>query len=198
MMTRARRSSSVAAVPGPSNFGDRRQHGGGASSIIARKLRRGCSRRKSFSHRPARAGRSRAAPGGSAPDRAARAASRLAHEALLERPPGGLLDVAARQVDQVHVVDAARAGRHAGQARQAAIEGGAAPRARRRVVLEHVLDEVDASARAVALVSEKHVGRAVAVHNPQCTQRRRIVSASAIACVVGVASWSACGVWPVS
>ncbi len=40
----------------------------------------------------------------------------LAHEAFSKRARRRLLDVAARQIDQMHVVDTARTGRHAGQA----------------------------------------------------------------------------------
>ena len=72
----------------------------------------------------------------------------------------GLLDVRARVVDEVHVVDAARAGGHAREAGQAAVDVALDLGARRAVVLEHLLHQVDAAARAVALVAEQHVGRA--------------------------------------
>ncbi len=55
---------------------------------------------------------------------------------------------------------ARRAGGHAGEAGQAAVDmlddlGG-----RRPVVLQHVLDQVDAPARGIELVAEQHIGRA--------------------------------------
>ena len=60
----------------------------------------------------------------------------------------------------MHVVHARRARGHAGEARQAAVDvldhlGG-----RRPVVLQHVLDQVDAPARGIELVAEQHIGRA--------------------------------------
>jgi hypothetical protein len=63
-------------------------------------------------------------------------------------------------VDEVHVVHARGAGRHAGEAGEAAVDvlddlgaGGLAP-------LEHLLDQVDSSARRIELVTEEEVGRA--------------------------------------
>ena len=63
-------------------------------------------------------------------------------------------------IDQVHVVHAGRTGGHAGQAGQAAVDvphhllgGGTAG-------LQHVLDQVDAAARAVEFVAEQQEGRA--------------------------------------
>ena len=44
--------------------------------------------------------------------------------------------------------------------RQAAVDVALHLGARRAVVLEHLLHQVDAAARAVALVAEQHVGRA--------------------------------------
>ena len=66
----------------------------------------------------------------------------------------------AGMVDQVHVVHPGRAGGHAGEAREAAVDvlddlGGRGP-----VVLQHVLDQVDAAARGIELVAEQHIGRA--------------------------------------
>ena len=65
-----------------------------------------------------------------------------------QRPPVGLLDMRAGMVDQVHVIDARRAGRHAGEAGQAAVDMGDDLLVRRAAVLQHVLDQVDAAARA--------------------------------------------------
>ena len=85
---------------------------------------------------------------------------RAADHAILEAAAAGLFDVLARDLDQVHVVDAGRACRHAREARKAAIDvrrdfglGIQSP-------LEHVLDGIDAAARTVALIAEDDVGRA--------------------------------------
>ena len=95
-----------------------------------------------------------------AADRAARAASSARSSRSGQRPPIGLLDMRARMIDEVHVVHARRAGGHAGEAGEAAVDvlddlGG-----RRPVVLQHVLDQVDAAARGIELVAEQHIGRA--------------------------------------
>ncbi len=83
-----------------------------------------------------------------------------AQQALAERAPVGLLDMGAGMIDEVHVVDAGRAGRHAGEARQAAIDMLGDLGRRRPVVLQHVLDEVDAPARRIELIAVEHIGRA--------------------------------------
>ena len=83
-----------------------------------------------------------------------------AQEAVGQRARVARLDVMPAVIDQVHVVHARRAGRHAGQARQAAIDVPDLGLARRAIALEHRLDEVDASARAVALVAQQQEGRA--------------------------------------
>ena len=80
--------------------------------------------------------------------------------AVHERPPVGLLDVGAGMIDQMHVVDAGRTGRHAGKARQAAVDVGRHLFRRGGARLQHVLDQVDAPARAVEFVAEQHVRRA--------------------------------------
>ena len=53
-----------------------------------------------------------------------------------------------------------RAGRHARQARQAAVDVANRALGRRLAALEHLLDQVDAPARAVELVAEQDIGRA--------------------------------------
>ena len=83
-----------------------------------------------------------------------------AQEAIGQRARVARLDVMPAVIDQVHVVHARRAGRHAGQARQAAIDVPDFGLAGRAVALQHRLDEVDAPARAVALVAQQHEGRA--------------------------------------
>ena len=72
----------------------------------------------------------------------------------------GCFDIGSCMIDEVHVVHAGGAGGHAGQAGEAAVDmadhllaGGAAG-------LQHVLDEVDAAARAVEFVAEQNEGRA--------------------------------------
>jgi len=68
-------------------------------------------------------------------------------------------DPAPRVVDEVHVVDAGRARRHARQAGEAPVDMfdrvRGDPPAR-----QHVFDQVYAAARAVEFVAEKDVGRA--------------------------------------
>ena len=83
-----------------------------------------------------------------------------AEQAIGQRARIGSLDMGARVVDQVHVVHARGAGGHAGQARQAAVDMLDDLGRRRPVVLQHVLDQVDAPARGIELVAEQHVGRA--------------------------------------
>ena len=63
-------------------------------------------------------------------------------------------------IDQMHVVDARRTGRHAGQAGQAAVDVLDDLAARRLALFQHVLDEIDAPARGIVFVSEQQIGRA--------------------------------------
>ena len=100
-----------------------------------------------------------AAPAGTARDAAApRPAARAA--AGRARAGGRWLDVGPGVVDQVHVVHAGRAGGHAGQAGQAAINVPHHLLGGRAAGFQHVLDQVDAAARAVEFVAEQHEGRA--------------------------------------
>ena len=85
---------------------------------------------------------------------------RGAQQPLVCRPPVGLLDMGAGMVDEVHVVHARGTRRHAGQAGQAAIDMQRDLGRGRPVILQHVLDEVDASAWRIELVAVEHVGRA--------------------------------------
>ena len=84
---------------------------------------------------------------------------RPAQRALAGRPRHPLVDDAPADLDQVAVLHARRAGRLAVAAGQAAVEVKLR-RPRRRVALEHLLDEIDPAARAVELVAEQLVGRA--------------------------------------
>ncbi len=83
-----------------------------------------------------------------------------AHGAIEQRPPVGLLDVRAGVIDQMHVMHAGRTGGHAGEARQAAVDMLDHVGGRRPVLLQHVLDQIDAPARRIELVAEQHIGRA--------------------------------------
>ncbi len=83
-----------------------------------------------------------------------------AGETLPEAALAGLLDVRAGVIDEVHVVDAAGTGGHAREAGEAAVDVALDLGAGRAVVLEHLLHQVDAAARAVALVAQQHVGGA--------------------------------------
>jgi len=83
-----------------------------------------------------------------------------ARHSLPETALARLLDVGAGVVDEVHVVDAARARGHAGEAGEAAVDVVLHLGTCRALVLEHLLHQVDAAARAVALVAQQHVGGA--------------------------------------
>eukprot|EP01133_Synstelium_polycarpum_P028486 gene28487-biopygen24091 len=63
-------------------------------------------------------------------------------------------------IDQMHVVDARRAGRHAGKAGRAAIDMPDNLLIGRTAIFQHVLDEIDAAARAVEFVAQRDIGRA--------------------------------------
>src|SRR5438270_10054418 len=66
----------------------------------------------------------------------------------------------ARLIDEMHVIHARRAGRHAGEAGEAAVDMLDRLPIGRLALLEHVLDEIDAAARAVELIAEEHISRA--------------------------------------
>ena len=75
-------------------------------------------------------------------------ASSAAHDAVGQRALVRLLDVLAGVIDQMHVVHARRAGGHAGEARQATVDVLDHLARCWPVVFEHLLDQVDAPARA--------------------------------------------------
>ncbi len=77
-----------------------------------------------------------------------------------QRPPVRPLDIGPRLVHQMHVMHARRTGRHAGKATQAPVDVLHRPRVRRPALLQHVLDQVDAPARAVQLIAQHLIGRA--------------------------------------
>ncbi|MGY4329723.1 hypothetical protein ACVWWG_004140 [Bradyrhizobium sp. LB7.2] len=82
-----------------------------------------------------------------------------AQQPLRQRPLITLLDPDPGLVDKVHVIDPRGAGRHAGQARQAAVDMLDHFSRRRQVLLQHLLDQIDAAARAIELVAKQHIGR---------------------------------------
>ena len=84
---------------------------------------------------------------------------RRAQHPLAGRPRHALVDDAPADLHQVAVLHARGAGGLAVAAGEAAVEVQLG-RARRRMALEHLLDQVDAAARAVELVAEQLVGRA--------------------------------------
>ena len=86
-------------------------------------------------------------------------AQRLAQQALRQRPLHLLVDEPAADVDQVPVLDARRAGGLAVAAGEATVEMGLRRRAGGHA-LHHLLDQVDAPPRAVALVAQQLIGGA--------------------------------------
>ena len=62
-------------------------------------------------------------------------------------------------VHQMLVIHTGRAGGHAGQTGQAAIDMGDDLGCGRRICLEHLLHEIDTAARTVELVAQGHIGR---------------------------------------
>jgi hypothetical protein len=87
-------------------------------------------------------------------------AEQVSERAVGQRPAEGLLDAAPRMIDEMHVVHARGAGRHAGEAGKAAVDVERGRCRGRLVALQHLLHEIDAAARAVELVAEQDVGRA--------------------------------------
>ena len=82
-----------------------------------------------------------------------------AQKALARRAVTLHLDARPGEIDEMHVVDPAGTGGHAGEAGEAAVDV-IGHRRRHLALLEHLLHEVDAAARAVALVAGEHIGRA--------------------------------------
>ena len=69
-----------------------------------------------------------------------------------------LLDMRARMIHQMHVVHPGRASRHAGKTRQAAVDVLDGFLVGRAIVLQHVLDQVDAATRRVQLIPQHLIG----------------------------------------
>ena len=70
-----------------------------------------------------------------------------------------MLDTDAGEIDEMHIIHAARAGGHAGKAREAPVDVMSYRRGD-GALLEHLLDQVDAAARGIALIAKQHIGRA--------------------------------------
>ena len=85
---------------------------------------------------------------------------RRAHEAINERAAVVFLDPDPRIIDEPAIVDARRARGHAGEAAKAVVDRPDVVGLDLAAGLEQVLDEVDAPARAVALVALGHISRA--------------------------------------
>ena len=83
-----------------------------------------------------------------------------AQPAVKSWPPIGLFDPDPRMIDQVHVVHPGRARGHAGEAGQAAVDVLDHLPGCRPLALQHVLDQINAPARAIELVAQQHIGRA--------------------------------------
>ena len=81
-------------------------------------------------------------------------------EPVKERPLVGFLDIVAAMLHQMHIIDARRTGRHAGKAGKTAIEMLHGRGRGRFPAFQHLLHEIDAPARAIALISELQIGRA--------------------------------------
>ena len=101
------------------------------------------------------------------PQRGAKAAPRRneahedgAHEAVGERTAVGFMDLNARMIDEATIIDARRTSRHAGEAAEAMVDRPDILGLDLAAGLEQVLDQIDAPARAVALVAPRRVGRA--------------------------------------
>ena len=71
-----------------------------------------------------------------------------------------LFDIGPGVIDEMHVMHARRAGRHASEAGQAAVDMLDRLLVRHALVLEHVLDEIDPPTRRIELVAQHLVGRA--------------------------------------
>jgi hypothetical protein len=97
--------------------------------------------------------------GRSKPARTQPSAQQPAQRRLAARSRHALLDQAPADVDQAAVFHAGRAGGFAVATGQAAIQV-LLGHARRRLSLEHLLDQVDAPARTVELVAQQLIGRA--------------------------------------
>ena len=83
-----------------------------------------------------------------------------AQGAVRQGPFVVVFDIGTGVIDQVHVVNARRAGGHAGKARQAAVDVFDGFGVWRALVLQHVLDQVDAATGAIKLIAKDLIGRA--------------------------------------
>ena len=77
-----------------------------------------------------------------------------------QRPRERALDMRPRMIDEVHVMHARGTRCHAREARQTTVDVGHDFLGSRSVVLQHLLDQIDATARRIELVAEQNIGRA--------------------------------------
>jgi hypothetical protein len=84
---------------------------------------------------------------------------RPAQHALEERASVGLLDVFPRMVDEMHVMHARGAGRHAGEAAEAAVDMLDRLLIGRAPVLQHILYKIYPPPRTVEFIAQHLVGR---------------------------------------
>ncbi len=82
------------------------------------------------------------------------------HETITERSLIRALDVLTGVIDEMHVMHARRASRHARQTRETPIEVLHRHGIGRPPLLEHVLREIDATARAIELIAREQIRRA--------------------------------------
>ncbi len=76
-----------------------------------------------------------------------------------QRPFISFLDMLAGVIDQMHVMDTGWTGGHAAETGETAIDMGDDRLGRRAAAFEHVLDQIDAAARAVQFVAAQQIGR---------------------------------------
>ncbi len=82
----------------------------------------------------------------------------IADQPVHQRAAVGVFHMHTSIVDQVHVVHARGAGGGAGKTGQAAIQMLDDVRIGGATVFQHILDEVDASARTIQFVTQRHIG----------------------------------------
>lgn len=63
-------------------------------------------------------------------------------------------------VDQMHIIDPGRAGRHAREARKTTVHMGDHLIGRRPIVLQHIPDQIDPATRTVELITQQDISRA--------------------------------------
>ena len=66
----------------------------------------------------------------------------------------------ARMIDQMHIMNARGTGCHARQTGEAAINMLDHFSARRAIILQHILDEINAATRTIQFIAQEEIGRA--------------------------------------